>query len=607
MFASRMMKGFFLLIFTLIQGFGGFSQNSPTPRFGMPMQVPLLVTAGYGEIRPDHFHSGIDFSTYGKPQAVTSIDEGYVSRIRVSAVGYGNAIYINHPSGFTSVYAHLSRFSPTLTEYVKGLQEASREFEVDAFPDSLQFMVKKSEIIGYTGNSGSSTAPHLHFEIRDQFFENTLNPLMFGYAERDNTPPNISSIAIIPKKGEGRVNNLNQLISLPLVLNKQTKKKSLSTKVKMPVVSGWVGFGFQGGDVIGKAKNLTGIYSIRLQVDSSEVFHAQFDAFSFHETRCVNAYMHYESKLKSGKKIHQCIVPENNMIGIYKAHQDRGFYYFNENRKYKIRYILTDQAGNESIFEITVKGEEPKFEVSSQIELKQNQVLVNAGIEQTVSIENEFEARFEKESLFQNEAIKIRKADKINGSSIFELGSMYIPVNQKISIRLNAENYPESFRDQLIVMRKTGSKTLPLKSLLKDNWIETITGDFGDFWLAADTLGPSVTFLQNAPKYKIVKKGKKKIKVPIANSELPKASGVVKFKISDRLSGIGSVQAFLNDNWFLLEPGDDPSVWSYKLPDSLEFGCHIIEIVAIDNIGNKSEFEIELEKNPPTQEDKKEN
>lgn len=606
MFASRMMKRYFLLIFTLIQGFGGFSQNSPIPRFGMPMQVPLLVTAGYGEIRPDHFHSGIDFSTYGKSQAVTSIDEGYVSRIRVSAVGYGNAIYINHPSGFTSVYAHLSRFSPALSNYVKGLQEASREFDVDAFPDSLQFMVKRSEIIGYTGNSGSSSAPHLHFEIRDQFFENTLNPLMFGYAERDNTPPNISSIAIIPKKGEGRVNNLNQLISLPLVLNKQTKKKSLSSKAKIPVVSGWVGFGFQGGDVIGKAKNLTGIYSIRLQVDSMEVFHAQFDAFSFHETRCVNAYMHYESKLKSGKKIHQCIVPENNMIGIYKAHQDRGYFYFGENRKYRIRYILTDQAGNESVFEISVKGEEPKFEVSSQIELKQDQVLVNAGIEQTVSIENEFEARFEKESLFQSEAIKIAKAGKINGSPIFELGSMYIPVNQKISIRINAENYPQALRDQLVVIRKTGSKTLPLKSELKDNWIETITGDFGDFWLAADTIGPSVSFVQSAPKYKIVKKGKKKIKVPITNPETPKASGVVKFKISDRLSGIGSVQATLNGNWFLLEPGDDPSVWSYKLPESLDFGCHEIEIIAIDNIGNKTEFELELEKNPPLLEGNKE-
>jgi hypothetical protein len=254
-----------------------------------------------------------------------------------------------------------------------------------------------------------------------------------------------------------------------------------------------------------------------------------------------------------------------------------------------------------------VKGEEPKFEASNQIEVKQDHALVNAGIEQTISLENEFEARFEKESLFQSEAIKLSKAGKINGSPIFELGSMYIPVNQKISIRLNAENYPESLRDQLIVMRKTGSKTLPLKSLLKDNWIETITGDFGDFWLVADTIGPSVTFIQNAPKYKIVKKGKKKIKVPIDNSEMPKASGVIKFKISDRLSGIGSVQAFLNDNWFLLEPGDDPSVWSYKLPDSLEFGCHIIEIVAIDNIGNKSEFELELEKNPPRQEDKKEN
>ncbi len=592
------MTRYFLLIFTLIQGFGGFSQNSPGPRFGMPMQVPLLVTAGYGEIRPDHFHSGIDFSTFGKPQVVTSIDEGYVSRIRVSAVGYGNAIYINHPSGFTSVYAHLSRFSPAMDGYVKSLQEASREFEVDAFPDSMQFTVKRGEIIGYTGNSGSSTAPHLHFEIRDQFFENTLNPLIFGYAERDVTPPNISSIAIIPKKGEGKVNDLNQLISLPLVINKKTKKKGLSTKVKMPVVSGWVGFGFQGGDVIGKAKNLTGIYSIRLLVDSTEVFHAQFDAFSFHETRCVNAYMHYESKLKSGKKIHQCIVPENNMIGIYKAHQERGFYYFNENKQYKIRYVLADQAGNESIFEIKVKGETPTFEPSNTLDVSAEQILVTAGIEQTISIENSFEARFEKESLFESSPVKLKKAGKIGNAQVFEMGSMYTPVNQKISIRLSASQFEESLHKQLIVMRKTGSKSLPLKSQFKDGWIETATGDFGDFWLAVDTLPPLVTHLSVPSKYKVVKKGKKKIKVPIDDLSTPKASGIIRFKISDRLSGVGSVHATLNGEWFLLSPGDDPTIWTYKLPDSLDYGCHIVKVIASDNIGNTRSLELELEKSP---------
>jgi murein DD-endopeptidase MepM/ murein hydrolase activator NlpD len=210
------MMRYFFLIFTLIQAFESFSQNSQMPRFGMPMEVPLIVTAGYGEIRPDHFHSGIDFSTYGKSLPVTNIDDGYVSRIRVSAFGYGNALYINHPSGFTSVYAHLAKFSPELNAYVKNLQETAREYEVDAFPDSMQFTFKRNDIIGMTGNSGSSSAPHLHFEIRDQFFENTLNPLLFGYAERDITPPNMTSLSIIPKKGEGKVNNLENLISLPL-------------------------------------------------------------------------------------------------------------------------------------------------------------------------------------------------------------------------------------------------------------------------------------------------------------------------------------------------------------------------------------------------------
>jgi hypothetical protein len=599
------MVRYFFLIFTLIQAFESFSQIGQIDRFGMPMEVPLIVTAGYGEIRPDHFHSGIDFSTYGKSLPVKSIADGYVSRIRVSAFGYGNALYINHPSGFTSVYAHLSKFSPELNAYVKNLQQTAREYEVDAFPDSMQFAFKRNDIIGMTGNSGSSSAPHLHFEIRDQFFENTLNPLLFGYAERDITPPNMTALAIIPKKGEGKVNNLDNLISLPLAVNKKTRKKGLSTKTKMPVLSGWVGFGFQGGDVIGKAKNLTGIYSIRLLVDSAEIFSARFDAFSFDETRCVNAYMHYESKLKSGKKIHQCIVPENNMIGIYKGHVDRGYYYFGEDRKYKVKFILTDLAGNETIIDINVKGEVPKFEPASELKINPNQVLVKAGTEQDISIENQFEAHFEKESLFESAAIKLKKGSKINGSDVFELGSMYMPINQKMSIRINASNFQDSLKNRLIVMRKTGSKTLPLKSQLNDNWVETASGDFGDFWLAADTVAPSIAHIQTATKYKVVKKGRKKIKVPINSNETPKASGTIRFKISDRLSGISSVQATLNGVWFLLEQGDDPAIWLYKLPESLDYGCHIIHISATDNIGNKRDFELELEKNPVIQDQDK--
>jgi hypothetical protein len=227
--------------------------------------------------------------------------------------------------------------------------------------------------------------------------------------------------------------------------------------------------------------------------------------------------MHYESKLKSGKKIHQCIVPENNMIGIYKGHVDRGYYYFGEDRKYKVKFILTDLAGNETIIDINVKGEVPKFEPASELKINPNQVLVKAGTEQDISIENQFEAHFEKESLFESAAIKLKKGSKINGSDVFELGSMYMPINQKMSIRINASNFQDSLKNRLIVMRKTGSKTLPLKSQLNDNWVETASGDFGDFWLAADTVAPSISHIQTATKYKVVKKGRKKMNELIKN------------------------------------------------------------------------------------------
>ena len=170
-----------VLIFSVFHAMPLCAQWLPDGYFSSPMSIPLMVTAGFGEIRPNHFHSGIDFSTGGKNQAVLAIEKGYVSRIKVSASGYGNALYINHPNGLTSVYAHLSEFNDTLNQYISIIQQQSREYEVDVLPDSSDFPIARQQFIGWSGNSGSSTAPHLHFEIRDQGFENVLNPLFFGY------------------------------------------------------------------------------------------------------------------------------------------------------------------------------------------------------------------------------------------------------------------------------------------------------------------------------------------------------------------------------------------------------------------------------------------
>ena len=560
------------------------SQNVPQGLFSAPMSIPLTITAGFGEIRPNHFHSGIDFSTQGRNQAVLAVEEGYISRIKISASGYGNALYINHPNGLTTVYGHLSTFNDTINQYVNLIQQQGREYEVDVLPDPLDFPVKRQQFIGWSGNSGSSSAPHLHFEIRDQGFENVLNPLLFGYGEKDNIAPDISAVSIFPMEGYGRVNELKVPANFPLVVNKKTKKKGLSQKVKMPIVSGWVGFGFQGGDVIGKITSKTGIFKIQLLIDSNEVFQARFDEFSFDETRSVNAYQDYPERIRTKRKIQRCVVPVNPMIGIYKKSRNSGYYYFNEDRIYSIVYILTDLKGNTNTFNLKVRGKVPDWG-SAGMRGSAVSSLVLPGVSQQLALPD-FQAEFQAESLFDSTWVKLVRANIPNSySPLIELGSKYVPVNQAIRLRFLPAVSPDSIQSKLIITQKKGSSFSGLKSNWSGQWLEAETFEFGDFQVHADTVAPVVKVIPQ-----ILRKKRKKI--PLKST----ATGRINIQISDRLSGVASMQAALNGNWILLEPGSSTGMWTYRFPDELPAGIHELRIEAIDGVGNSSLLNLQLEK-----------
>ena len=594
------MRGIAILIFSLLFKFIS-AQNAAEATFRSPLDVPLIVTAGFGEIRPDHFHSGTDFSTYGKNQPVKAAGSGYVSRIKISEFGYGNALYINHPNGLTTVYAHLSKFNEALGSYASRIQESGREYEIDILTDSTEFRVMKGDLIGYSGNSGSSSAPHLHFEVRDQAFQNTLNPLLFGFPANDFTAPDIRSVSILPLRNYGRVNNVAEDVHLPLMVNKKTRKKSISPKTKIPLVSGWVGFGFQGGDVIGKTRNLSGIYQVRLEVDSQLIFDARFDEFSFDETRCVNAYMNYPAKKKSGRKIQQCIVPANNMIGIYKSHLNRGYFYFDQHRLYDIKYTLTDVSGNKTVFSLKVKGSPPNWNISVETPDEQRPEVI-PGSARTLSIDG-FEATFDPESLFDTSKIKLSSRPVAHSySNVYELGSIYIPVNQAIQVRILAGLMPDSLKSKLLIVRRQGNSQDALPTNWDDDWLEAPTKEFGDFLVVADTTAPVISYVSAKTKYKVVKKGKSKVKVPVTPPGPSKPEGTIHFRIYDSLSGIASMQAYLNNNWILLEPGAGKNEWQYSFAEDLPAGVYNLKIQATDRGGNARNFELGMEKPQPAPE-----
>jgi murein DD-endopeptidase MepM/ murein hydrolase activator NlpD len=175
-----------------------YSQKPVVPaKFCPPLDIPLYLSGNFGEIRSDHFHSGLDFKTQGVTgKNVYSVDDGYISRIKIQTMGYGNSIYISHPGGLTSVYGHLDRFSDTIANYVKACQYHKRTHTLDIYPDKESFKVKKGEIIAYSGNSGSSGGPHLHFELRGTSSQHPLNVLLYNFDVKDDLPPRIFNLYV---------------------------------------------------------------------------------------------------------------------------------------------------------------------------------------------------------------------------------------------------------------------------------------------------------------------------------------------------------------------------------------------------------------------------
>ena len=573
------MRWLFLLLFAVFHS--TLVGQSIKKIFGSPMQVPLIVTSGFGEIRPNHFHSGIDFSTYGKAQNIISVADGYVSRVKVSLRGYGNALYLDHPGGFTSVYGHMSEFTPELMAYVEKMQRNALEYEIDVLVDSAQFVFKKGQVIGKSGNSGSSTAPHLHFEIRDRVNENVFNPLMFGFVE-DKVEPAVFSLLLIPKDGYGTVNASTSDVRIPLLRKPKSTERYVSPKIPIPVVSGWVGFGLEGGDIIGKPGNYSGIYKIAIKVNNQQVFNARFDEFSFEENRAVNAWIDYPMKRKANKKYQRCVVPANQLIGIYKSHVDQGYYEFKRDTTYQIVWELTDMSGNKTIQTLEVKGKSASPSVNPRKSPPQHvRVYPKGGL---VSNSADFRAVFNDRCLYDTADVKFILHPAGNAySPLLELGSVYIPLHSGVELQFKPKVPKTELKEKLFIGRKDGKSYDALNSSWDGDWLIAKTKEFGDFQVLIDTIAPVITYL---PERKRIPKTNRYKEVPIEESKS------VRLRLYDPIGGGFSWQAYLNQDWMLMKPSSRTNEWYYDLPSDLRSGAHVISVLATDAFGNVSTFEL---------------
>ena len=527
-----------------------------------PFDFPILLSGNFGELRNNHFHSGIDFKTQGvEGKAVHAVQEGYISRRSVSPWGYGNALYLTHPDGTTTVYGHLQRFIPSIAQYVKEKQYEQESFNINLFLTPEEFPFREGEIIAYSGNTGSSGGPHLHFEVRDTESEELLDPLeYFKNKINDTRPPKLQSILVCPIEGKGVVNGSQQKEKVELVTTKDGKQ-SFNKKIE---AWGEIGLAIKTNDYMDNTSNIYGVKEISLHLDSVMIYHSHPNRFAFHESRFLNSYIDYEEwKIHRSFYIRSFVEPGNRLRFIKSI--NRGIIHIDEEKTYALNYTLSDALGNTTKYTIHIIGKK------QEIPAKENQ----GGELFHWKSANRFGAKgirltIPKGNLYNDFYFQYKvKEDSLALTNTHILHDKPIPIHQSADLSLRLQNDTLANKLQYGITRIQKGKRHWIGGEYRNGWIDVSINELGIYTISQDTKAPIITPIQ--PK-----------------TWLNKQQFV--FRLTDNLSGVESYRGEIDGEFVLFEM-NNKSIIRYKFDKNrLEKGKHTLDLVVIDAAGNKSEY-----------------
>jgi len=536
-----------------------------------PVKIPIFLSGNFCELRPNHFHGGIDFKTeqrIGVP--IYSAAEGFIYRIVVSPTGYGKALYIEHPNGTSSVYAHLDRFRNDIEKYVKDEQYHRQSFSLDIWPEKNLFTVEKQELIAFGGNSGSSAGPHLHFEIRDSETQDALNPLSFNFSVTDKTPPRIYNLVAYPLADNSHINASTSKRTFQLA--SPANNRYALTQGATIEAFGKIGFAIRANDYYDGSNNVCGIYDARMKVNGLEVFAFRFDRMPFSDTRYMNSHIDYEMSI-SGPRIHRLWRQPGNRLNIYYSDINRGIIDVEDGKTYDIEIVVSDLPGNKASLNFTVKGVDRNISRPPQLGTRfftyDDDNLFRTPFFELMAPEGAFYDDFG----FQYD-VSEKTSDLF--SKIHRVHRETEPIHYPVKIRILAEGLPPELQEKSFIGRihPNGSRSYAGGKIM-DGWFETEIRNFGNYAIMVDTIPPVITPLS--------------IKDQNALTE----TGRIRFTIHDNLSGIKSYEGLINGEWALFEYDQKNRLITYIFDNErLEMGKrHTLVLTVTDNVGNISKYE----------------
>jgi murein DD-endopeptidase MepM/ murein hydrolase activator NlpD len=558
----------FFILFLLFSGSVLAQTQYPKDYFSPPLDVPMRLSGNFGELRPNHFHAGLDFKTLQQEGLeVHAVADGYVSRIKISPFGNGKAIYITHANGFTSVYCHLQKGTDAIERYIKNTHYKEKAFEIEMFLKPDELVVKKGQTIALSGNTGSSEGPHLHFEFRDSKTEKIINPLLFGFDKdvEDTRKPTVSAVYVYPVGNNTSVNQSRR----PLLLNLSLQKDGsyLANKV---VSNGKIGFGITAVDYDNVSGNRNGIYKLQTYLNGKPNFGYQLDTYSFDEMRYVNALIDYSKYKTTSQRVQKLFMVNPYKLSFIKTNETYGVITVLPNLTSVYRIEVSDYVGNMTAISIPIS-----YDLSSSI--------------------------VDKEAVVSNYFVKVNKDNnfaKNNMSVFFPAGTFYedfdmnfdvregtlylhnetVPVHSNFTITIEDSKFTESEKEKVFIADINNGGRLGYNSTSVKGAVFTAkVRSLGKYTLAMDKTNPTISISKSI------------------EGRWLSTQKTIQLSINDTGSGIKSYDGYLNGNWILFEYDNKTRRITHNFSDGIVAeGANDLKVVVTDNLGNSTIFETQF-------------
>jgi len=543
----------FFIAFTCCQ-----AQTYPQNYFRHPLDIRMELVANFGEIRTNHWHMGLDIRTQRRVNLpVYAAADGYIARVVVEPGGFGQAIYINHPNGYTTLYAHLNSFFPALSQYVKEQQYAQESWQVNLQIPADLFPVKKSQLIALSGSTGGSQGPHVHFEIRDTKTEKCLNPLLFKFPIADAVPPTVLRLALYDRN-KSTYNQSPQV----LALKKTGTAYTLASPKTIRVGSDKISFAIGAFDRLSGTNNPNGIYCAEIFLDNKPVSQFRLNDIDYNESRYINAQLDYPYKARGGASL-QHISPLPGATGVaYDLFNGDGLVHLKDTEVHSVVIEVMDANKNTSKLKFTVQYDAAlakEYNITGMQRLFPNNI--------NVFEEKEFELFTTEATIYDTVNISYTNTASNTANAASALHgflSAAIPSHDYITVRIKPSiNLSEEQKNRIVIKNISGSRTYVQKADWQNGWLAARFRQFGTYQAFVDDEPPTI----NAPA-----------------TDLSRASRIA-FTPKDNFNSIKNFRAELDGQW-LRFTNDKGKTWIYTFDEKFTRGEHELKVIVEDEAGN---------------------